>query len=516
MTQLWTPRGYQSDMHDFVVDTDGGNALWADMGLGKTGTTGQIIETLLFDRLSYRRVLIVGPKRVAYKAWPDEIRKWSHMADWYYRCLIAEDFGLTPGFRESKFFDEASGEIVKGRKKTKLQFGYDENDSLANRHAKADTKKRLRSYRERIHIVSWDFLYFLTQAYGVNWPYDLVVLDESSFVKNQDSARFRACRHISNYTDKIIELTGTPSTRSLIDLWSQVFLLDQGKRLGRTLTGFRDAYFTPDQIVYAGGQRRVASWKADADAKQRIYRAVGDIVVSLKAEDYLSLPPLIENRIAVELPEAARELYDKVETDLFALLDKGGSVQAATRAVLFSKLLQIANGTVYDTEKKAHKVHTAKLDALADIAEATPGNLLVAYSFKPEAAAIQSRFGKQARLIHTDTDIDDWNAGRIKIGYTHPASLGHGINAQHGGSNIVWMGPPPNLEHWLQLNKRLHRSGQTAETVIVSVLTAENTLDDYVRRAILTSKDDEQNDLMDAVRLRKAELGRKSGAGRFG
>jgi SNF2 family DNA or RNA helicase len=500
MSVIWKPRGFQRHMIDFALNVESG-AWWVDMGLGKTSSAAMLLKVLLYDYFSVRRVLIVGPKRVAYKAWPDELAKWTQFERMKYRLIRGEDFGLTPSFTTVDKWHPVLENIVKSTKKGKLQFGYDADDALANRHAKASTKKRLLSLRERIHIVSWDFLPYLEDVYGANWPYDMVVLDESSFVKNMSTVRFQACRAISNKTARMLELTGTPATRNLLDLWSQLFLLDKGERLGTTFGGYREAFFSPDKQGYAGGQLRVFSYKADKGAKEKIYKRVDDLVMSLKSEDWLDLPERVENRIYVELPKKAREFYDEIEDQLIAQIN-GATVKAQTSSVLFGKCLQIANGTVFDQDKISHLVHDAKLEALKEIAEATPGNLLVMYSYRPEIERFKKFFGKKARMLVTDKDLDEWNAGLIPFGYAHPASLGHGTNLQDGGSNIVWMGPPTNLEHWLQANKRLHRSGQSAERVIINCLYAQDTLDDHVRDVILAPKEQGQGDLIDAVRAR--------------
>lgn len=507
MSTIWTPRRYQDDMLDFSIETQC-CALWADMGLGKTVTAATLAQRCLYDLFDVKRVLIVGPKRVAYKAWPDEFRKWQHLRSVEYRLLKAEDFGMTPSYDEVDYFDEVLESMGTTMKKGGLSFGWDnDNPSEAQRLAKRACKKRLQGYREHVHIVSWDFLYWLTKAYGDNWPYDMVIFDESSFVKNLDTARFRACRWIRKFTKRVVELTGTPATRSLLDLWSQVFILDQGKRLGETYGGFRDAYFSPDKRgVVKGGIQRVFSWKPDGDARQRIYGKLSDVVISLKAEDWLHLPPLIENPINIDLPENARQLYDEVENTLIAQLMGGSKVIAQNPAVLVSKLMQISNGCVYDDNKKPQIIHGAKLDALAELNEATPGNMLVAYAFVPERERIQKRFGRSAVWLNTDKAIDDWNAGRIKMGYAHPASLGHGMNLQDGGSTVAWFGPTHNLEHWQQMNKRLHRSGQTAEHVILNTILADNTIDHHVRYDVIADKDTEQSALLAAVDSRIREL----------
>jgi hypothetical protein len=503
MAEIWTPSLYQKHMVQFGTEVEN-VALWADMGLGKSVTAATIAQRCLYDSFCVRRVLIVAPKRVASKAWPNEFRKWHHLQSMNWRVLRAEDFGLTPSFEEVDWFDPVLEMARKRLAQRGLVFGWDQDDpSGAQRQAKREAKKRLQSYREHVHIVSWDFLPWLVKAMGDNWPYEMVILDEASFVKNQDTVRFRALRHVRKFTRRVIELTGTPATRSLLDVWAPLFLLDEGKRLGATYGNFRDAYFTPDK---RGRDGVIYSYKIDPDGRERIYRRIDDVCMSLSADDWLSLPPLVENPIYVELPPHARELYDKVEHDLIALLN-GATVLAKNAAVLVSKLLQIANGAVFDDCGNWHSVHDAKLDALDELLEATSGGVLCAYAFKPDAERIQKRFGKIAVPLNTDKRIDDWNAGKVKLGYAHPGSLGYGMNdMQYGGSNSCWFGPTHNLEHWLQFNKRLHRDGQQADRVLVNLLLADNTLDDHVRYENIADKDTEEGALLAAVKARVESL----------
>lgn len=498
MSRIWTPRKYQDGMLEFGLETPY-CAWFVDMGLGKTSSAATLIQRSLYDLFDTKRWLIVGPKRVANKAWPDELRAWLHLQDVSYRILRAEDFGLTPAFDAVDVFDPVTGEIAAGMKKRGLTFGWSGADpKAAEREAKRFAKRRIMGYREHVHIVSYDFLPWLAKALGDTVWFDGLCVDESSMAKNQDTVRFRALRHLRKNAKRVVLLTGTPSPRSLLDLWAQLYIVDQGERLLDTYTGYRELYFRPDK---RGRNGDIYTWKPDPDGRERIYRAIGDVVMSLKSEDYLSLPPLIHNDVRVELPPAARELYDRVERDLIAVLE-GSVIVASTAAILGNKLLQIANGAVYDEGKKAQHVHDAKLDALAELLESTPGSLLVAYAFKHDAERIQKRFGKTARKLDSDEDIDDWNAGKIKLGYAHPASLGHGLNLQDGGSNAVWFGPTYSLELWLQFIKRLHRSGQMADRVIVSTILADDTLDDYVRYEVIVDKETEQAALLEAMKAR--------------
>lgn len=502
MSEVWTPRVPQKHGLEFVLDTPD-CALWFPMGLGKTSVAATAIMHCLYDSFDVRRVLIVGPKRVASKVWPDEFAKWKHLRHMKYRVLSAEDFGLTPAYETHDYYDPRLELIRQKEKKGKLAFGFDREDDKANRHAKAATKKRLQTYTERIHIVSWDFLEYLEDVYGVNWPYEMVILDESSFVKSQDTNRFRACRAFRKYTGRIVQLTGTPATNGLLNIWSQLFLLDAGKRLGETYSAFRSAYFTP--AAHSPDGRTVYSWAIDKGAKEKIYGRIGDVVMSLRASDWITLPSVIDNPIWIDLPEQARELYDQIERDLVTLV-RGNTVSARNPAALVNKLMQISNGTVYDDDRKPVFVHNEKLKALSELAESDDGNLLVAYAYKPEALAIAKHFGKKAVKLDSDQKLTDWNNGKIKIGYTHAASIGYGSNIQKGGNKVVWYGPTHNLEHWQQFNARLVRSGQEADHVIQSCIMASNTLDRHVRYKVLNDKEDEQQGLMDAVLARIGEL----------
>lgn len=487
---IYQPRIYQSHAIEFAMDVPG-CILMMDCGVGKCSIAATVAQRALYDTFDVKRWIVVAPKRVASQAWPAELEKWNHLRSLPYRVLRAEDFALTAAFEEVDHFDEVLESIGTTMKRRGLTFGA--------RADKATAKKRLLQMREHVHIVSFDFLPWLVKAYGVNWPYDGLIIDESSFVKNQDTERFRALSSVRKYAKRVIELTGTPAPRGLLDLWPQIFLIDGGKRLGQTYGNFREAYFTPDKR----NAHQIFSWKIDPDGKQRIYDRIDDIAMSLSANDWLQLPQLVNNKITIVLPPGGRKLYDKVETDLIAMLN-GGSVSAANAAVLCFKLLQIANGCVYDDNKKPQYIHDAKLNALSELVEATSGGVLCAYAFKHDIDAIKKRFGKAAVLLNSDASIDQWNQGKIKLALGHPASMGHGVNIQHGGSNAVWYSPTYNAELYEQFNKRLHRSGQTADRVVISHILAENTLDRHVL-AVAEQKLDDQGALLAAVRARISE-----------
>lgn len=348
-----------------------------------------------------------------------------------------------------------------------------------------------------IWIINRENTEWLVDYYGRKWPFDMVIIDELSSFKNPRSKRFRALRKVRPLIKRIVGLTGTPAPNGLIDLWSQVYLLDQGERLGKTLTGYRNRYFNPGRR----NQNIVFEWIPKPGAEEAIYEKISDICVSMKAEDWLQLPERIDNIIEVELPEKARRQYKQLEKDLILpLLDS--DVTAANAAVLTNKLLQMANGAIYDEFGEAKEIHDAKLEALEEAVEAANGKpVLVVYSYKHDLDRIKNRLKKyRPRTLDSDQEVQDWNAGKIQVLLLHPASGGHGLNLQTGGNIIVWFGLTWSLEYYQQTIARLHRQGQT-ERVIVHHIIAKGTMDEQVLKA-LTGKAATQNDLMEAVKAK--------------
>ena len=326
------------------------------------------------------------------------------------------------------------------------------------------------------------------------WDFDTLVIDELSSFKSSKAQRFRALKRVRPMVKRVIGLTGTPAPNTLIDLWPQVYLLDMGKRLGRFITGYRDRFFLPDkrnrEIVY--------SYRLREGAEQRIYELISDLCISMKATDHLKMPELISNRVEVRLNSAERKLYDTLRREMVLRLPSG-QIDAVNAAALSGKLLQMANGAVYDAEGRTLPIHDRKLDALEDLIEAANGKpLLVAYWYKHDLARIQGRF--DVRIIDTARDIADWNAGRIPVALIHPASAGHGLNLQDGGSTVVWFGLTWSLELYQQLNARLWRQGQR-DAVILQHIVALGTHDEDVVRA-LERKDMGQAALIEAVKAR--------------
>ncbi|MBR2215985.1 MAG: DEAD/DEAH box helicase [Selenomonadaceae bacterium] len=407
----------------------------------------------MYDRFAVKRVLVVAPLRVAATVWTSEAAEWEHL-----RHLT-----VVP---------------VLGSLRQRL-------NALAQ---EAD-----------IYTINRENVDWLVNHYGRYWPFDMVVLDESSGFKNHLSKRFRALRRIRPWIKRLVELTGTPAPNGLMDLWSQIYLLDGGERLGKTIGGYRRRWFSPGR----GNGYAVWEWNPAKDAESEIYEAISDICVSMKAEDYISLPPIIYNTIKIPLPEEARKAYKKLEKELVLAIAEDETITATSAAVLSNKLLQMASGSVYDEKGEAIEIHAAKLEALAEVVEANNNKpLLVFYWFRHDLERLQKQF-PEARKLDTVKDIEDWNAGKVKMLLAHPASAGHGLNLQQGGNAIVWFSLTWSLELYQQANKRLHRSGQR-NTVVVHHLVAEGTIDQAVLAA-LSAKKTGQDGLLAAIKAKVKE-----------
>ena len=426
--------------------------LFVEMGLGKTVTTLTAVTELIYDRFEVGRVLVVAPLRVAETVWAEEAAKWPHLR----RLRVVKVLG-NPQERVRALSQEADVYVIN---------------------------------REN---VAWLVAQFTGRKQ--EWPFDMVVLDELSSFKSHTSARFKALRRVRPMIDRIVGLTGTPTPNGLIDLWSQIYLLDRGERLGKTLGGYRERYFTP-------GRRNghiVFDWVPKSEASAAIYRLLGDLCISMRAEDYLSLPERIDRFIELSLPDKAQAAYDRLEQEAVLPL-KGGEIVAKTAAAVAGKLMQLANGAVYDENRDVHVVHDAKLDALSDLVEAANGqSVLCYYAFQHDLDRIKERF-PQARVLRTAQDVSDWNAGKVRLMLAHPDSAGHGLNLQSGGHILVWFGLTWSLEKYQQANARLHRSGQS-KPVTIFHLVVKGSIDEDVLRA-LTGKEQVQDALLQAVKAR--------------
>jgi len=473
----YEPAPHHSTSIDWLLERPAA-ALWVDMGGGKTGSTATVIERLL-DQVEVSRVLIVGTPRIAGKVWLSEFRKWDHL-----RRLGQRYYNITKDDLAVARVDVVrKGETVKVQK-------------LVNPR---ELRNRLYQRPAEVFTIHYDLLGRLAKLFGDKWPFDCVIMDESSMVSNQDTTRFRALRRVRGHVRRLYQLTGTPASNGLEKLFSQVFLLDGGRRLGRTLTQFRENYMMPGEMDRSSG--RVYRWTPRPGAREKIYAAVSDICLSIDSGEWGGdgIETII-NRIPVTLPPKARELYDRVERDYIARLN-GKVIEAESAAVLGNKLLQICNGTVYDSERGAHAVHDEKLETLAELQEATAGQLLLAYWYDHDRARIRGRFGKAVEMKEDPDFEEHWNAGQVGLGMMQAASGAHGLNLQDGGSNAVWYGPIYNLEIWLQFNKRLPRKGQKAKRVLINVMVVEDSIEEDVMSS-LASKQGEQDALLAAVRRR--------------
>ena len=423
--------------------------LFLDMGLGKTVITLTAIKELIED-FAIWKVLVIAPKRVAEDTWSREHKKWDHLRE----------------LRISKVLGTAA--------------------------------QRLRALEQDadVYVIGRDNVVWLVDHYSKkkHWPFDMIVIDELSSFKNPQAKRFRALRKILGVTQRVVGLTGTPSPNGLMDLWAQVYLLDRGERLGRTIGAYREKYFR------AGARNGyvVYKWEPLKGAKEQIEEKISDICVSMSAADYLTLPERIDNVIPVKLTDAEMELYKRMEQDQLLQIEDS-DVVALNAAAVMTKLLQIANGSVYSMDGTVVNIHDAKLEALQEIIDTTDSPVLVFYSFKHDLDKILEAVSG-ARVLNGPEDIRDWNDGKVRVLLAHPASVGYGLNLQEGGHTIVWYGLTWSLELYQQANARLYRQGQE-KPVIIHHLIAEGTVDEQVMRA-LQHKDTSQSALLAALKER--------------
>lgn len=357
----------------------------------------------------------------------------------------------------------------------------------------AERKAALRAEAE-IYIINRENVDWLVNKSGVPFHFDMVVIDELSSFKSHQSKRFKSLLKVRPFVKRIVGLTGTPSSNGLMDLWAQFRILDFGKRLGRYITYYRDAFFLPDK---RNGER-IFTYKPAAGAEELIYKRISDITISMKSCDYLTLPECVMNEVPVYMNAKEIQIYETFREDMVAKI-KDEEIDAANAAVLSGKLLQMANGCIYDEEKRAWQIHDRKLDALEDLIESANGKpVLVAYWFQHDLTRIKARFS--VREIKTSKDIADWNEGKIPVAVIHPASAGHGLNLQAGGSTLIWFGLTWSLELYQQCNARLHRQGQT-DTVVIHHIITKGTIDEDVMAA-LARKERIQNALINAVKAK--------------
>ena len=446
----YNPYDYQIYATNFIK-THKEAVLLLDVGLGKTSCTLTAIKDLL-DSGEVKKVLVIAPLRVAKITWSDEIQKWDHLS----------------GLRYS---------VVVGTEKQRLKALEKDAD---------------------IYIINRESVEWLIHKSFKKFNYDMLVIDELSSFKSYSAKRFKALMNMRHRLNRVVGLTATPSSNSLLDLFSEYKLIDGGKRLGQYITHYREKYFDPDKR----NANVIFSYKLKPFAEEAIYSKIDDITISMKAVDYLKMPPILYNEIKVELDQKERKIYEILKKDMIvALEDK--EIDAMNAASLSNKLLQMANGSVYGEEKEVFHLHDKKLDALEEIVEAANGNsVLCAYWYKHDLERIKARFGDKCQEINSEASIRKWNSGDIQIGLIHPMSAGHGLNLQSGGSILVWFGLTWSLELYQQTIGRLYRQGQT-RSVIIHHIVCKDTIDERVMSA-LKNKEVSQDALIRAV---KAEVG---------
>ena len=446
--------GYQRYASEFILDHPEA-AILLDCGCGKTVITLTAIADLLWDRFEVGKVLVICPIRVA-SVWTEEIGKWEHLTGLRFSIAIGA----------------------------------------------ASERRYALSQDADVYVINRDVVPWLVDEYSSSWKWDMLVLDELSSFKNPQAKRFKSLLKVRPKVRRIVGLTGTPSSNGLMDLWAEYRLIDLGERLGKFIGGYRQAYFRPDKtngmIVY--------SYKPLPGAEEQIYNRIRDITVSIRCTDVLRMPELISVPYEVRMSEEEKRIYNTMKDEL-ALGVPNGEITAANAAALSGKLSQMANGAVYDDEGKVHAFHNRKLDALEDIIEAANGKpVLIAYWFKHDLDRITERLrsmGVKYARIDNQSTIAKWNAKMIEVGLIHPASAGHGLNLQSGGSTLVWFGLTWSLELYIQTNARLWRQGQVSRTVVIQHIITKGTVDERILRA-LQNKEVTQDALMDAV---KAQLG---------
>ena len=448
----FVPHNYQQYCIDRIIN-DKAIGLFLDMGLGKTAITLSAIKKLKYEYWRSAKVLVIAPKKVAESTWSKEAAKWKEL------CSLRFSFVL------------------------------------------GSAEKRLKALKTPadIYMINRENVMWLVDYYRNAWPFDTVIIDESSSFKNHQAKRFKALKAVRSHIDRIVLLTGTPTSRGLMDLWAQIYLLDCGKRLGRNITAYREAFFVPDKR----NRTTIFSYAPKEGAEETIYNAISDICVSMKAEDYLELPELVYNDIPVKLDTAAQKAYDRLERDTLLPVDDK-VITAGSAAVLRGKLLQLCNGAVYDEDKNVMQIHDCKIEALLETVEQLNGqHAIICYNFQHD----KTRLLEALKATHLTVKVyegkaeeDAWNAGDIDLLLVQPASCGYGLNLQEGGHHIIWFGLTDSLELYQQTNKRLHRQGQPYPVIVHHLLVQGGTDEDVIKS--LGGKADVQDSLLEALKVR--------------
>ncbi len=452
MRKVFTPYAYQK--YNIVrMITEPALGEFLDMGLGKTVITLTAVNDLKYNRFAVVKVLIVAPKKVAEATWSKEAAKWEHLK----LLRIIPVLG-----------------------------------SLSKRVKALNTPAD-------IYVINRENIPWLVDYYRNAWPFDMVVIDESSSFKSHDAKRFKALTWVRKHISRMAILTGTPSPNGLMDLWAQIYLLDEGKRLEKCITHYRTKYFDKSYDGYG--------YDLKPGAEEVIWDKIRDICVSMKAEDYLELPDIVYNEVPVVLDSKAKAAYTKMEREMLLEIDET-TINAGSAAVLTNKLLQLCNGAVYGENREVVEIHNCKLEAFTELIEALNGKpTLVFYNFQHDLVRIKKALGGKGlrvRELKSPQDETDWNNGLIDIFLLHPASAAYGLNLQDGGNHIIWFGFNWSLELYQQANKRLHRQGQT-QKVIVHLLAVIDGMDEQVLEA-LDDKSSTQDRLLNALKARIAEV----------
>ena len=444
------PYEYQKKSEEWILDHSR-CALFLDMGLGKTVCTLMAIEKLIYDCLEISKVLVIAPTRVARSTWPSEIQKWDEISHLRYSVVVG-----TPAERTKALETDAD-----------------------------------------IYIINRENVVWLTDNH--QWDFDMVVIDELSSFKNNQSKRFKALKRYIGRCTRVVGLTGTPAPNGLMDLWPQIYLLDQGKRLGKTITRYRETYFRPGRsngyVVY--------DYVPLEGADNMIFDKLSDMTLSMKKEDYLSIPDRKYIDHIIELDEKVMQGYKTLEKESLLKLSEDEALVANNAAGVCNKLQQIANGAIYDVNKKVISIHEQKLDELEDLIESANGQpVIVFYTFQHDRDMIRKRL--DTHELKSDKDVEKWNHGEIPVLLAHPASIGHGLNLQYGGRIIIWFGLTWSLELYQQANDRLYRQGQD-KTVLIHHIVAKNTVDERILKA-LKSKEKVQDILIEYMKEKVEEM----------
>lgn len=453
---IFTPHPYQQYCIDAILRLPS-VGLFLDMGLGKTAITLSAVNELKYGRFAVNKVLVIAPKKVAEATWQREAAKWDNLHHLRFSTVLGS------------------------------------------------TSKRIKALMTPadLYVINRENVVWLVEYYRNNWPFDMVVIDESSSFKSHSAKRFKALAAIRPHIRRLVELTGTPSPNGLMDLWSQIYLLDGGERLGKYYTHFRDRYFDPGRR----GRDVIYQYDPKQGAAEAVLQKISDICVSMKASDYLQLPDCIVHDIPVQLDAKAKKAYDAMEKKFVLALPDGGIVSVASAASLSNKLQQLANGAIYDEDHGVHEIHSCKIEAFMELIEQLHGqHALVFYNFKHDKDRLLKVLAKsklRVREFKGAQEEADWNAGKIDILLAHPASTAYGLNLQDGGHHIIWFGLNWSLELYQQANKRLHRQGQK-EPVIIHQLICTGTRDDDLLEA-LSDKDASQKKVLESLKARVAK-----------